>query len=115
MSEDKWAERRRHPRVKIDLDIRVALATEDASTVVPANLSMLGAGGAFLETPRPFEVGSNVTLHFTLPSTPPADILCTAQVRYAIEGKGLGLQFTDLTREQRDSITAFVRFTLEFE
>ena len=98
---------------QVDLDIRVAMASEDTSTVVPAKLSMLGAGGAFLEILKLFAVSSSVTLHFTLPSTPPADILCAAQVRYAIDGKGLGLQFLDLTPEQRKSITSFVRLTLD--
>ena len=104
-----WSKRRRYPRVGVDLDIRVVMSAEKGSTVVPARLSVLGAGGGFLETPQAFEVGSNVTLHFMLPSTPPADILCTAQVRYAIDGKGLGLQFLDLMPDQRESIAGFVR------
>ena len=83
-----WTHRRRHPRVKVDLDIRVVMAAEMDPEAVPAQLKMLGAGGGFLETNGRFDVGSNVTIHFRLPSTPEADILCTAQVRLRDSGKG---------------------------
>ena len=109
---EKWANPRRHPRVKIDLDIRAAM-TAAASDFIPAKLKILGGGGAFLETSTSIATGERVTLHFELPLEPPADILCDAEVRYVIEGKGIGLQFMDLDPGQTASLTSFVRNQLD--
>ena len=87
--------------------------TTGDSDLIPASLNMLGAGGGFLKASTDLTTGQRVTLHFGLPSEPPADILCDAEVRYVLEGQGVGLQFIDLDPEQLASLTSFVRSRLD--
>ena len=79
-----------------------------ASQVVGGLLNMLGAGGAFVLMSATFDVDDRVRVHFGLPTDPPSDILCEAELRYVLEGRGVGVQFLDLDPEQHASLKAFI-------
>ena len=69
---------------------------------------MLEAGGACLELDEPFSTGSLLNLSFTLPQTEDA-IGCRAIVRSAVEGKGVGVEFLDISPQERERVSACVQ------
>lgn len=70
-------------------------------------LTVLGAGGAFIAARRQYPVGSTLSLRFRLHDSDEY-INCHALVRSAETGVGVGVEFTDLTREDHQRIRAFV-------
>ena len=70
-------------------------------------LSDLSEGGAFVETRQQFAVGSILTLQFTLPQVP-RPISTTVAVRHLRGGAGLGVQFLDISPEDRQTVSAFL-------
>ena len=69
---------------------------------------ILGAGGACLELDEPFSIGSLLNLSFTLPQTGER-ISCRAIVRRAEEGEGVGVEFLDISPQEREHVSACVQ------
>lgn len=88
---------------------------EFESKTVQGSIYNLSAEGAFVETVEPPSGGSDVTVHFTLPSVGPFDV--AARVTWRVrpdqtEGRrsppGMGVQFIGLASEDEERIRAFV-------
>jgi uncharacterized protein (TIGR02266 family) len=101
-------DRRRHPRIKLQVDVDVrsehnffTTRTLDASE-----------GGLFIETNLPLEVGTLVDLQLHLPGVPSREI--KARVAWALADlsgatTGLGLEFVSLEPRLQDAIADFMQ------
>ena len=69
---------------------------------------ILGAGGACLELDEPFSVGSLLKLSFTLPKTGDT-IDCRAIVRDEISRTSVGVEFLDISPQDRERVSACVQ------
>ncbi len=74
---------------------------------VNGQMTVLGRGGAFVETRAESRQGSPVFLSFTLPPQRVA-MRCAGIVRECARGVGVGVEFTDLATPDADRISAFV-------
>ena len=75
------------------------------STPVAGVVTVLGAGGAFLEVSESFDVGSHVGLRFNLPGTTD-EIVCGGVVKDNVPGRGIGVEFTQLAPIDRERLRA---------
>ena len=100
---------------RIDLEVNVAAAS-DAGAHAGATLN-ISAGGVFLATERPINVGDQLKLELTLPGSK-RSISVDSKVRWVrrrrIAGRrvrpaGMGLQFTNLTTETSSVIGSFLQ------
>lgn len=100
---------------RIDLEVNIAAAS-DAGTHTGATLN-ISAGGVFLATEQPSNVGDQLKLELTLPGSEQS-ISLDANVRWVrrrrVGGRrdrpsGMGLQFTNLTTETSSVIGSFLQ------
>ncbi len=70
-----------------------------------ARVHDLSVGGAFIETPRPTDIGVATNLHFLVQE---GQIRADATVRHAEDGRGIGLKFTAVREEDRANLIALV-------
>ena len=96
-------EQRAYPRVNFDTELW--LGQEGVFTRTMARLSDVSLGGAQIRTAEVHQVGSVLSLRFALGSD---YITCAAIVRYIRLGNGFGVQFLDLSHEDRDKLEAFL-------
>ena len=97
-------ERRRDKRVPVDMWIE-AEEGEDLYLQRAANLSV---GGAFFAQTVPTNVGTRVSLRFTLPGDT-AEIACTGEIiSNAEKGLGMGVRFLDLKEDDRARIEKLI-------
>ena len=68
-------------------------------------MTVLGAGGAFVEVSEPYDVGSEVGLRFVLPGTRD-EIACGGVVREFVPGRGIGVEFTNISAIDRERVRA---------
>lgn len=99
---------RRHERV--DLALEVEFGTAGAFLV--AYSTNLSKGGMFVETDTPLPVGTELTLHFSVPGEPPIDvrgIVAWVQAWSTTEHrKGMGIRFEQLEARHGDAIDRIV-------
>jgi len=67
----------------------------------------ISVGGLFIETKQPLPIGSSVSLRFHL-DDPSAVIVASAEVTYHVANFGMGVQFVEISPEDRKRIKAFV-------
>ena len=91
-------DKRRYPRTSIDTEVWIG--QDGIFTRTKERLTNLSVGGAFIESAETFSVGSLLNLRFQLS---PGDgfITCTAIVRNLQVGRGVGVEFLDLSRLNR--------------
>ena len=75
------------------------------ATPVGGVLTVLGAGGAFVEVSEIYDVGSKVALRFVLPGTRD-EIACDGVVREFVPGRGIGVEFVDISPIDRERVRA---------
>lgn len=99
-------EKRTHQRVSLRTEIW--LGQDGIFTKTRRTLRDLSEGGAFIETGEGFPVGSVLSLRFMLPGA--RDLIsCAVSVRNVrSDGAGLGVQFLDLSPDDRRLVCAFV-------
>ena len=98
-------ERRTHPR--IDFDSEVWLGQDGLFTRTTERLSTVSIGGAFIETGQGgFAEGAILGLRFTLGST---FINTTVIVKHVYPGQGIGVQFLDISPEDRNRLDIFIQ------
>ncbi len=99
-------EKRISPRVSLHTEIW--LGQDGIFTKTRRTLRDLSEGGAFIETAEGFPIGSVLSLRFDLPGV--RDLIsCAVSVRNVrSDGTGLGVQFLDLSPDDRRLVTAFV-------
>ena len=68
--------------------------------------SDLGAGGCYIDTLTPFPVGASIMLNLTSENH---NIRAKAAVIYAHTGMGMGLAFTEIAADQRETLKAWLR------
>ncbi len=99
-------EERRHPRVSLHTE--VWLGQDGIFTKTEQTIRVLSEGGAFIETTQGFSVGSVLSLRFRLPGGHHL-ISCAVSVRNVRNGGvGLGVQFLDMSQDDRHLVGAFV-------
>lgn len=98
--ERKKDERRQFPRV------RLATQVECRDTVLLTFSRDVSRGGMFVESPSPLPTGSILNLRFNLDDQ--SSIVAKAVVTYQVKKFGMGVQFLDLTPENRKSVDAYV-------
>jgi c-di-GMP-binding flagellar brake protein YcgR len=96
---------RRYPRTQVDME--VWLGQHGMFTRTPRLLRDLSEEGAFVETDERFALGSIVNVCFTIPATGRL-IATTAAVRHQRVGRGVGLEFLDISPEDRRELRSFV-------
>ncbi len=99
-------EERRHPRVSLHTE--VWLGQDGIFTRAQGTFPDLSEGGAFVETADGFPIGSVLSLRFMLPGV--RDLIsCAVSVRNVRnDGAGLGVQFLDMSQDDRHLVGAFV-------
>ncbi len=105
-SRDSHPERRSFPRLPLAVDIGV-----HSETNFYAGLSQdISGGGIFVATHDLLEIGTKVSVAFTLPAVGEIQTDGTVKwVRVPREGKpGMGIQFERLAAEQRAMIVRFI-------
>ena len=100
---------RKYPRVGLGGDSAIWSEVWEGqiglSTPIPGVVTVLGAGGAFLEVSESFDVGSLVGLRFSLPGTA-EEIVCGGVVKDNVPGRGIGVEFTQLAPIDRERLRA---------
>ncbi len=99
-------EKRTHPRTALHTEIW--LGQDGIFTKARRTLRDLSEGGAFIETAEGFPLGSVLSLRFMLPGV--RDLIsCAVTVRNVRNGgAGLGVQFLDISPNDRRLVSAFV-------
>ena len=98
---------RRHRRIALGSAAIAADVSLDGQPPVTGLITILGAGGAFVEGPSSVDVGSSVGIRFTLPDSYD-QIICTGVVRDSVGG-GIGIEFTEITSSERELVDIAVR------
>ena len=100
------SDKREYPRVSLHTEIW--LGQDGIFTKTRGTLRELSEGGAFIETAEGFPVGSILSLRFMLPGV--RDLIsCAVSVRNVRNaGTGLGVQFLDISQDDRRLVGAFV-------
>lgn len=97
----------RRTRQRATVRTEIWLGEDGIFTRSPEVLRDLSEGGAFVQTQQQFSKGSILTLCFDLPFTG-HQIRATVLVRHQREGFGIGVQFLDLSPEDRAELRHFV-------
>ncbi len=108
-------ERRRYPRVAVDLSVKYKpAAAAKGARVREDRLMSLGEGGAYVQTKLTYPPGTRLELMFEVEKRP---FQVQAQVAYsvafnpkveAMQFPGMGLQFLNASREMCEIIRKFV-------
>jgi len=105
---------RRYLRKPVSVTFRVRDKTQDNMGEMLLDTLDLGSGGAFLRSDLLLEPGDELVVTFALPEAQ-SNIQTKARVAWVTQDRGpygvagMGLAFTDLTREARLAIDGFVR------
>jgi type IV pilus assembly protein PilZ len=108
-TDDAGDDRRRTERTR--LLVRVEYATVDE--MFSEFTQDINEGGLFIETEKPQDVGSEVSLRFNLPGSSDA-LQTTGRVVWVRSAggnspPGMGIEFDELTQEDRDRINEMIR------
>jgi len=76
------------------------------STRLNGRVSDLGMGGCYIDTVSPFPVGTSLLLNLTSQNH---NVRAKANVVYAHPGMGMGLAFAEITANQRENLSAWLR------
>ena len=96
-------ERRKSPRATFYTEVWFGQDGVFAHSL--ARLSNVSLGGAFIQTPQVYAVGTVFSVRFALRSN---FITATAIVRNARLGEGIGVEFLDLSPENSERLGAFI-------
>jgi Tfp pilus assembly protein PilZ len=110
MTTERSKSDRRYERIATPKGVWVAW--QDGKQQNVSRVRDLNAGGLFIATPTPLDLGSTVTL---LLSVPEGEIRSRAVVRNAIPGEGMGVQFTELSQQDAIRVEKLVTRLLRAE
>ncbi|MFB3920186.1 MAG: PilZ domain-containing protein [Terriglobia bacterium] len=97
----KTANRRKFPRVSLATQI---YTQDEMSLAFSRDVSM---GGMFIETQTPSPLGTEIDLRFHLNDGEPI-VVATAVVKYHVAKLGMGIQFSELSLDDRKRIEAYI-------
>lgn len=93
--------RRKTPRVPLATQIHFG---DSMAVALSRDLSV---GGIFVDTKEPCSIGTHLDLRFNLTEHEPI-IIAKGEVRYVVPKLGMGVQFSEITKEDRKRIAEFV-------
>ncbi len=100
---------RKYPRVGLGVDSAIWSEVWQGQIgdahPVGGVVTVLGAGGAFVEVNEEYIVGDEVGLRFVLPGTHD-EVACKCVVREYVSGRGIGVEFTDISAIDRERVRA---------
>lgn len=99
-------DRRQHPRLSVATELWIG--QDGIFTRADEKLSDLSLGGAFIETSQHYSVGSVLSLRFKLPDGG-RFLTCTAIVRNSRNSQGFGVQFLDLSPDDRWQLDSYIQ------
>jgi hypothetical protein len=98
-------EARRHPRVKASIPIDWGLTTECARS---DRITSFSIGGCFLQTVETVDAWSIIFIRFYLSTT--GERIIKGEVKYHLENVGLGVEFIELTDEDKRNFQILVDY-----
>ena len=96
-------DKRIHRRARLVTQVKCEAMDRD-DLLVTRDVSI---GGLFIDTKTPLPLDSIVGLSFSLATGHPA-IACKGKVVFSRQGLGMGIEFSDLSVESRQSLQKFV-------
>jgi hypothetical protein len=81
---------------------------EGRSEALPTRVPDISPDGMFINVARHFPEGAVVRVRFMLTRTN-YEVKARAEVRYCLDGVGIGVEFVEITDEARDAIRAELR------
>jgi hypothetical protein len=81
------------------------LTFEGSSTEIPVKVPDISTRGMFINTAKYFPQGTVLKINFRLVRTN-VQIHTRAEVRYCLEGVGIGVEFVDISEADQDAIEA---------
>ena len=104
-SEDKHGtEKRRFPRIELPRGMTVAWQATHHRDI--SRVSSLSLGGLFIESSRPAPAGETLQVQFDIPT---GAVRGQGVVRRSIEGKGMGVEFTELPAGSRAGLSELLQ------
>lgn len=104
---------RRFPRVGLAADTAIPIEVwSGQQTALTGKVTVLGAGGAFVELSNQVPIGRYIELRFKVPGIP-NEIECGGLVRDQIPGRGVGVEFTGLAYSERDLVANSVTQSIQ--
>lgn len=97
----RMAENRGFPRVPLAVQVG-----HEEGTFIGTSRD-ISVGGMFIETSKPVAADSNLKLRFNLDDGGPT-VITAAEVRYAVDKLGIGVQFVDLLPSDQGRIGMYV-------
>lgn len=98
------AEKRRFPRIGLPRGMTVAWQATHHRDI--SRVSSLSLGGLFIESANPAPTGDTLQVQFDIPG---GAVRGQAVVRRSIEGKGMGLEFTELPAGSRAGLSELLQ------
>jgi hypothetical protein len=102
----EWAAMRSAERYSSLRDLNVSY--EGHSDTIVTRLPDISTKGMFINTTRAFPEGAVLNVHFRLAHTG-ADIRSRCEVRYCLDGVGIGVEFVDISPEAAAAIERELR------
>ena len=101
------AHRRHYPRTEVNIVVDFTVLHAATPISDQGLLRVLGGGGVFVEVDQNYPLGTVVRLQFRLPGED-EDVRCHGGVCDGVVGEGVGLEFLDISRRNRDRLMDFV-------
>lgn len=99
-------DRRQHPRLNVATELWIG---QDGIFIrADEKLLDLSLGGAFIETRQHYSIGSVLSLRFKLPEAG-RFLTCSAIVKNSRDGQGFGVQFLDLSPDDRWQLDSYIQ------
>lgn len=95
----------RRAHLRVDVESEVWLGMDGVFTRGTERLTNLSVGGAFIEIRGGYALRSILSLRFSLG---PQFITSTVIVRNIVPGGGIGVEFIDISDENKDRIMTFI-------
>ena len=104
-----FEEKRRYPRIPASIEVNYDYGME-SFTDYTLNLSQ---GGLYIKTTRPLDMGSLITVDFTLPSFDysfriSGKVVWKKTVETEEGPPGMGIEFQDLSKDDEDTLIQFI-------
>jgi hypothetical protein len=97
---------RQHPRLSVATELWIG--QDGIFTRADEKLSDLSVGGAFIETSQHYSIGCVLSLRFRMPEAS-RFLTCTAIVRNSQSNQGFGVQFLDLSPDDRWLLDSYIQ------
>jgi c-di-GMP-binding flagellar brake protein YcgR len=94
---------RKYPRIPVDLPVNYNAESGENRT----RALMMGGGGMFLGIAQPLVPGTDLTIRFRPAKHLPV-VEAKARVCYLVAGQGIGIEFTEITPEDRKYILRLI-------